>query len=99
ATGRSNGSQSSGDWSTNLIRISEPQAQRGLQAAHWIGGNRQSELGAVDGSIPAGEGRAVQQVGGAHLKVEIVATGGTEGAGYCAVQAELAGTGDGISAR
>jgi hypothetical protein len=49
----------------------EPQAQCGFETAHWIGGNREAELRAVYGRVPASENTVIEQVGCVHAQVQI----------------------------
>src|ERR1700677_3001483 len=80
------------------ILISEPQAQRDLEAAHWVGGNGKTELRTVNGRVPAGEDTMVEQVGCLHAGIRRQTRFRTERACKRPIEAELPGAGNRVPA-
>src|ERR1700678_195472 len=80
------------------ILISEPQAQRDLEAAHWVDGNGKTELRTVDNRVPAREDTMVEQVGCIHPGIQIEGRARTERPCKRTIQVELVGAGNRVPA-
>src|SRR6266850_7431920 len=79
------------------VSSSEPQAQRGLQAAHWIRAIRQPELRVCNRGVPALKRDVIENISRVHSQVDIVAIAPRKRPAQRCVQIKLRGTGNGIS--
>src|SRR5579883_18953 len=81
------------------FRMLEPHPQRGLDAAHGIGGIGQPELGAAEGRVPVRIGHVIERVGGVKAQVDVAPVAPGERPAERGIEHELAGAGNGIAAR
>src|SRR5580658_6324468 len=77
----------------------EPQAQRGLQAAHRVGRKWLAELRASQSRVPAGKDGMIQQVRRVDARIEKIALAGSKRSLQRAIETERTWPGDRVARR